>query len=181
MNEKYIKKKLVLKKEIRDRISKILMLIIVFLLGMISTKVNPALKDLINKKVYTESIEFTKNRDLYQKYFGSIFIKEKIKPVISDKLNYKEEKKYENGVLLTVDDNYSVPLIESGIIIYIDNEKIIVEQVDGVKASYSNLKNSNNKLYDYLEKGEIIGSTTKNNLYLSFEKEGVYLDYKKYV
>lgn len=181
MNEKYVKEKLVIKKEIKNKISKMLMVIIVFLLGMISTKINPALKEVINKKVYMESIEFTKNRNIYQKYFGNIFIKENVKPVISDKINYEDEKKYENGVLLTVERDYSVPLLESGIIIYIDNEKIIVEQVDGVKASYTNLKNSNNKLYDYLEKGEVIGTTTNNSLYLSFEKEGEYLDYKKYV
>ena len=37
------------------------------------------------------------------------------------------------------------------------------------------------KLYDYLEKGDILGESSSNELLLSFEKGGEYYDYKNYL
>ena len=37
------------------------------------------------------------------------------------------------------------------------------------------------KLYDYIEKGNMLGSTKDNVLYLVFQKGGKFLDYKKYI
>ena len=37
------------------------------------------------------------------------------------------------------------------------------------------------KLYDYVEKGELLGETNNNTLFLTFQKNGEYLDYKKYI
>ena len=58
---------------------------------------------------------------------------------------------------------------------------IVVEQTDGIEVFYSNIKLNNIKLYDYLEKGELLGEVNDNTLYLVFEKEGKYLDYKEYI
>lgn len=181
MNNRYVKEKLVLKKTIRNKLYKLCFTTIVFLLGMISTKLHPTLKETINKKVYTENISLASNRNNYKKLFSSMFAEKKDEQVISNKLDYKKETKYKDGVILTVENNYPVPVLENGLIIYKDNEKIIVEQIDGVKASYGKLKNDNSKLYDYLEKGDIIGTTIKEELYLTLEKEGEYIDYKKYI
>ena len=92
---------------------------------------------------------------------------------------FKEEK-YLNGVKLTVEENYLVPVIESGVIVYIglkDNlgNTIIVEQVDGIETIYSNIDLLNYKLYDYVEKGELIGETINKNLILQFQKNGEYV------
>ena len=43
------------------------------------------------------------------------------------------------------------------------------------------MKVNNYKLYDYIEKGKPLGETIENKLILKFEKEGEYLDYKKYL
>ena len=83
--------------------------------------------------------------------------------------------------MLSVDSNYMVPVIESGIIIYLENKKVIISQVNGINTEYSNINASNYKLYDYVEKGKLLGEVDGNKLYLSFEKEGKYLDYKKYI
>ena len=37
------------------------------------------------------------------------------------------------------------------------------------------------KLYDYVEKGKLLGETKDNNLYLVYQKDGQYLDYKEYI
>ena len=54
-------------------------------------------------------------------------------------------------------------------------------EVNGINTEYSNINASNYKLYDYVEKGKLLGEVDGNKLYLSFEKEGKYLDYKKYI
>ena len=79
-----------------------------------------------------------------------------------------------------------VPAIESGIVVFIgEKEKIgntiIIEQVNGIDTFYSNININNLKLYDYVEKGELLGEVKNNELFLSFQKNGKYLDYKKYV
>ena len=106
-------------------------------------------------------------------------------PVFSEKLSYKKSSNYNNGVKLIVDNNYLVPILESGIIVYSgikDNmQTIIVEQVDGVDTYYINVNISNYKLYDYVEKGQVLGEVKSNELYLKFEKNGEQLDYKKYI
>ena len=39
----------------------------------------------------------------------------------------------------------------------------------------------NLKLYDYIEKGELLGEAKDGKVYLVFSKEGKYLDYKNYI
>ena len=106
--------------------------------------------------------------------------------MFNEKINFFKEEKYLNGVKLTVEENYLVPVIESGVIVYIglkDNlgNTIIVEQVDGIETIYSNIDLLNYKLYDYVEKGELIGETINKNLILQFQKNGEYLDYKEII
>ena len=186
MNNTVIKEKLVLKKCIRKKLYKCLFTIIVFLLGMIITKVNTSLKPILKKALYEDSISFMKNKNLYNKYFGKLIDTEKKeKEVIAEKMAYKNEEKTSTGVKLTVNDNYLVPCIEDGIVVFVGEkdgfQTVIIEQTDGIKTTYSNIKQNNYKLYDFLEKGEIIGEVINNVLYLSQEKEGEYIDYKKYI
>ena len=87
---------------------------------------------------------------------------------------------------LTVEDNYLVPVLESGVIIYIGEKDelgntIIVEQIDGIETIYSNINISDYKLYDYVEKGDLIGNTLSKKLILQFQKNGEYLDYQKII
>ena len=183
-----VEKRLVLKPKIKRIIKKAMLSIILLLLGLIINKGNPKLKEYLKINIYEKSISFTKNQKIYKKYFGKILNKEEIstKPVFSEKLVFSNEEKYNDGVKLTVENNYQVPVIESGVIIYLgdkDNygKTIIVEQVDGIQVSYSNISTSNYKMYDYIEKGEIIGNTIDDKLIITFQKEGKYLDYKKYI
>ena len=126
----------------------------------------------------------------YEKYFGNVLSLDKIvkkeQPVFSEKLSFNKIEKYENGIKLEVNNHYMVPLLESGIVVFIgEKEKIgntiIVEGVDGIDTFYSNINVNSIKLYDYVEKGELLGETIDNKLYLSFQKDGEYLDYKEYI
>lgn len=190
MPNKVLKKKLVLKKSVTIFITKLSIIIIIFLLGMILVKQTPKYKVTIQEKIYENSLKFTKARDLFNKYFGSIFSIDSIiyeeKPVFNENITYTEKHTYKDGVALTVSTNYMVPSLETGIVVYIGDKEnygqtIIIEQVNGIDVFYGNVSTTNLKLYDYVEKGDYIGETTTDKLYLVFQKNGVVLDYKEYI
>ena len=186
---KTIKQRLVLKKKVKKELSRLLLSIIVFLIGMILVR-NPDIKKKIEYKLYEENFPFQKIKILKDKYLGKYLSLEKLvkeeKPVFNEKLSYEKKEKYKDGVKLKVSNNYLVPTLESGVVVFIGEKEnygntIVVEQTDGIEVFYSNIKLNNIKLYDYLEKGELLGEVNDNTLYLVFEKEGKYLDYKEYI
>ena len=188
--KKVLKEKLVLKKSVRNFINQIFISTIILLIGLIVIKRDPALKVNIKKDVYENSAEFMKFKKIYDDYFGNIIplnnMLDKEKIVFDEKLAYISDEKYKDGVKLTVEDNYLVPTLQEGIVVYIGEKEnygntVIVEQTDGVDVFYSNLKEINVKLYDYLGQGELIGEVNNNYLYLIFQKEGNVIDYKKYI
>ena len=189
-SRKKVTKKLVLKKEIKLFISKCLMSIILVLVALISIKEKPVLKNKIIKYVYEDNINFVKAKNIYDKYFGKILSVDKIVPldekVFNEKLDYEKANVYKDGVELTVSNNYLIPNLESGIVVFIGDKEgygrtIIIEQINGVDVWYSNVKEKDIKLYDYVEKGRLIGEVVNNKLYMVFQKEGKYLNYKEYI
>ena len=187
MNKKTVKKKLVLKKSIRSFLTRCMITIILVLLALIAIKTNSNIKTIITKNVYEKNFKFAKAKDLYQKYFGSILpIDKEEHPVFSEKLTYKKENSYKDGVVLSVDNNYMIPALESGVVVFLGEKEeygttIIIEQINGVEVFYSNVNAVNLKLYDYVEKGKLIGEVKDNKLYLVFSKDGKYLNYKDYI
>ena len=109
------------------------------------------------KYVYDTNITFTKFNNLYNKYFKDLNIKDivnkdKTKTVSGEKISYSKQDKYKDGVKLTVSNNYSVPIIESGIIVYIGNKddynnSVIVQQINGIDLLYGNIENTNYRKY----------------------------------
>ncbi len=184
---KNIQKNSKFKKYVTGLISRVLVTIILFLVTLIMTKNNASLKDLINKNVYTKNFKFTKARNIYNKYFGKHFAQPKeVSQVFSEKINYTKSNLYKDGVKLTVASNYLVPAIESGIVVFIGDKEgygntLIIEQIDGVEVWYSNIEIKDVKMYDYVEKGSLIGEVIDKNLYLLFQKDGKYLNYKEYL
>lgn len=174
-----IKEKLVLRKEIKKIIRKTLYTIIVFLIGMIITKENPSYKEIINNTIYKDNMDYIKIKKAYNKFFDNR--KEKTKSVFTEQLDYKEKEEIKDGVKLKVSNNYLVPVLESGIIIYLEDDRVVISQVNGINVEYKNITINNYKLYDYIEKGKLLGETKNDSLYLKFEKDGEYLDYKKYI
>ena len=190
MQNKTLKKKLVLKDNIKILLNKILITIIIFLIGMIAVKTSPTIKVSLQKNIYEKSIKFTKVKQLYKKYFGNFLSLDNIiyeeKRVFEETLNYQEQNAYKDGVALTVSKGYMVPCLETGIVVYIGEKEdygqtIIIEQENGIDVFYSNITADGIKLYDYIEKGEYIGQTKTNKLYLIFQKNGVVLNYQDYL
>ena len=187
---KYVKKKLVLKKSVRNFITRVLIVVIIFLVGMILVKSNSKAKNSILKQVYDTNFKFTKVKEIYQKYFGNILSIDKLaledKQVFQEELTYQKSKSYLDGVKFQVHANYMVPALESGIVIFMGEKEgygntIVIEQIDGIDVYYSNISSDGIKLYDYVEKGKLLGEAEDNQLYLVFQKDGSFLDYKKYI
>lgn len=189
-SRKKVTKKLVLKKEIKKIISKSLMTVILVLITLILIKEKPSLKNKVIKHVYEDNISFVKAKNIYDKYFGKILSVDKILPteekVFNEKLDYEKASVYKDGVELTVSNNYLIPNLESGIVVFIGDKEgygrtIIIEQINGIDVWYSNIKEKDIKLYDYVEKGKLLGETVNSKLYMVFQKDGKYLDYKEYI
>ena len=170
-------------------ISKLLITIILTLITLILLKSNNKLKTFFYNKVYDNNISFATINKWYENHFGSsIPFKELVekdsKAVFNNKLEYSKKEKYLDGVKLSVDKNYLVPILESGMVVYIGKKEgygntVIVQQVNGVDVWYGNINNPNVKLYDYVEKGKLLGDVKNNNLYLVFKKDGKVLSYEK--
>lgn len=159
---------------------------LITLVVLILVKQNNNIKNIIYDNVYDKNISFAYINSLYKKYFGNNdFLDNKInlKPVFNEKLVYSNKDKYLDGLKLSVDEDYLIPSLESGLVVFTGTKEgygnvVIIEQVDGVDVWYGNLTNINVKLYDYIEKGSLIGNCDKE-LYLVFKHNGEILDYEE--
>ena len=168
--------------------SKILICILLFLIGLIVVKTDKNNGSKIYKYLYDNNISFSRINEIYNKYLGGVLPFNKntsIKEVFSESLKYKSANIYEDGVVLEVDNNYLVPSLDKGVVVYIGEKEgygntIIIQQIDGLYVWYGNISSLNVSLYDYVKKGELLGQTDKK-LYLVFQKDEEFLDYKKYI
>ena len=184
--EKYYKKN---NKHLSKYLTKILLSIIFLLVSIIYTK-NDANKEYYKNIFFNDSIYFTKVNNWYQKYFGKIVpipdvTSNNTLEVFNQDLSYQTKEKYLNGYILKVSDNYLVPVLDSGIIVFLGSKDsygntCIVQGNDGVDIWYSNIDINNLSLYDYVKSGETLAPTLDNNLYLVFMKDNNYISYEEY-
>ena len=106
--------------------------------------------------LFNDTLAFAKINELYSKYFGSI----------------------------VPDANSNI--LESGIVVF-SGEKdgygktVIIQGIDGVDIWYSNLTNLNITMYDYVEKGDVLGEVDNNEIVLTFMENGEFTSYEKYI
>lgn len=172
-------------------LNKVLLVVLITVVTLIVLKSSPTLKAKFYHQVYENNIGFAGINALYQKYFGTPIpfnnlLKEQTKPVFNEKLSYTNKEKYLDGVKLAVANSYMVPSLESGMVIFSGEKEgygntVIIEQVNGIEVWYSNLKTNNIKIYDYIEKGNLIGEVNDTTLYLVFKKDGTILNYEDYI
>lgn len=164
---------------------------IVLVLGLlIFLKFDKNNKQIIYKYLYENNINFATINNWYQEHFGDILpfqniVKDNTKLVFNEDLVYEDASVYKDGVKLKVDSNYLVPIIESGIVVFIGEKDdygktVIIEQVDGVNVWYGNIDNINVSLYDYVSKGELLAEAN-NSFYMVFQKKGKYIKYQDYL
>lgn len=172
----------------RRIVSKLLLSIIFLLVSIILINRSDKVKEFYQENIYTNSWSFTKFNSLYNKYFGSL-VKDYQVPdtssVFNETLSYSHIEDYLNGSILSVSNNYMVPVIESGIIVYLGDKDAlkntcIVQGVDGVDIWYSNIDISKLTLMDYVNKGEFLSTTLSDRLYLTLERGNEYIKYEDY-
>ena len=178
-----------IKKVILGFINQVLICIVLFLSVLILTK-NTSFKDKLYEFIYSYNFSFLEIENFVKKNFGSIIPSisdnKATEIVSSERLEYKKLTEIENGVLLDVDKGRVITSLESGLVVFIGEKEdygkvLILEQVDGVEAWYIGITLDEFKLYDYVEKGTIIGETSDTEIKLLFKKQGEGVDYKTYL
>ena len=186
---KTVKETSSIKKVILGFINQVLICIVLFLSVLILTK-NTSFKDKLYEFIYSYNFSFLEIENFVKKNFGSIIPSisdnKATEIVSSERLEYKKLTEIEDGVLLDVDKGRVITSLESGLVVFIGEKEdygkvLILEQVDGVEAWYIGITLDEFKLYDYVEKGTIIGETSDTEIKLLFKKQGEGVDYKTYL
>lgn len=177
-------------KKIKKLLISLMITTIIFLVTLIVFKSNSSLKNWFNYNVLESTFSFAWLNEKYKNAFGaSIPFKElmpEVEPVFNEKLSYTAKSKYLDGVKLTVSNNYLIPNIEKGLVIFVGEKEnyglcVIIQQIDAVEAMYCNVSNIAVKLYDYIDAGMLIGEVDDNQLILSFKDNNGVVDYEKYI
>ena len=166
--------------------TKLLISIVLTLIILILIKSSNIFKTNFYKEVYSTNISFAPISDIYNKYIGSLGIFNNVgtEAVFNEKIVYSKSEKYLDGVKLSVDSNL-VPVNESGVVVFIGEKEgygntVIIQRIDGIDEWYGGIVNTNVKLYDYVEKGNLLGEIDKY-LYLVYKKDGNILNYEEYL
>ena len=173
---------------IKSIIFRVLIAILLVLFGSLISYKSSKIKSTIYNNIYTNSISFSKIKKLYNNYVGTVIPFQDIldEDVFNEKIRYKDLNIYNKGIKLSLDNDYSIPIIKGGIVIYIGNKEdlnktVIIEDEDGIDYIYGNLDKVNVKIYDYVKDNNLLGTASNNTLYLLFQKGDEYLDYKKFL
>lgn len=178
------------KNKLKSFFNKILILVVLFLINLIAMKSNTNYKNFIYEKVFNNNFSFTKVKEFYNKYLGGVETLDGIvnnsTSVFNETLAYNSKSIYYDGVKLEVSTSYLVPVINEGLVVFIGEKEnygstIIIQGIDGVEIWYGNMANTSVKLYDYVEKGTLLGEVKNNTLYLVYSKDGKVLNYEEYL
>lgn len=171
-------------------ISKFLISLILFILFLIGNKVSLEFKPKFYNIVYNETFSFAEFKGWCNENFGEVFPLNNLFPndvkVFNERFVYDSANLYKDGVALKVTNQYLVPLLNSGVVIFLGEKEdygntLIVQQENGIDVWYSNINFGDIEMYDYLEKGSYIGEANGDTIYLLFQKDGKFLDYKEYI
>ena len=173
----------------KNLISRVLITVIFVLGSIIFTNVSDDNKALYQKYVLEDSLEFTKINELYQSVFGDVDIAKKDNntdsEVVFGDVSYTNIEPFKNGVKLTVGMNEAISVITSGIVVFIGEKDdlgntVIIQGNDGVDIWYSNITDTDISVYDYIEAGSILGSSNSEDIYLTINKDGEFINYEEY-
>lgn len=173
----------------KNLISRILITVIFVLGSIIFTNISEDNKALYQKYVLEDSLEFTKINELYQSVFGDVDIAKQDNntdsEVVFGDVSYTNIEPFKNGVKLTVGMNEAISVITSGIVVFIGEKDdlgntVIIQGNDGVDIWYSNITDTDISVYDYIEAGSILGSSNSEDIYLTINKDGEFINYEEY-
>lgn len=177
-------------KYLSNLLSKFLLSIIFLMVSIILIKSNSNIKTFYQEDILTKQINFTKFNDFYTKYFGNILPDYTVPSIPTQmasntEFDYNNGTPYLNGTKLETTENYPVPIITSGIIVFLGEKDslgptCIVQGVDGIDIWYSHIDTSSLNLYDYVTEGKILAPTEDDYFYLTIDSNGNYLTYDTY-
>ena len=157
------------KKYLSIFLNKLFTIIIFIMIVLIISNYSPKFKNFIINDVLNKSMDFSKYNKIIKKFTNRFENKNTMN--VSNIIETKEE--YLDGIKYIIDGTKDVYVKGSGIVTFIGkkdgyNNTIIVQQSDGYYAWYGNI-NESVKIYDYVEKGSIIGSANKEYYYALFK------------
>ncbi len=175
---------------INSLIIRILISIILFFTLIIFMNTNEEVNNFVKEEILSENISFTKIKNIYNKYLGNIVPFDNLvktdRQVFKEELVYDSIEAYKDGFILNVKTNYIVPVITSGVVVFIGEKEglgntVIIQGMDEIDYWYSNIENISCSLYDYVESGTTLGVVESDNLILTFKKAGEYLDFDEVI
>jgi len=183
IDSKYYKKKNMSSNNNLVWLNKLLFSIILVLICLIGSNFSSKFNSLIKKNVLEDSFNFSKINNFYNKFIGSYIDNDDT--VIVANTDIIEGESVDGSYLYNINKDEPISLKASGIIVYIGdkdnlNDTVIVQGNDGVDIWYSNILISDYSLYDYVKKGEVLGTSLDNKYYLTIMKDGKKLKYEEY-
>ncbi len=178
------------KDKVNNLIARMIIAVIIFFAGIIICNTWDDGKTFFQDKIMGQNMSFSKVANLYNKYLGNIIPFEDLvkndKTVFNEKLSYEKLDNYKDGFELTVKNDYLVPVIRDGIIVFIGEKEglgntVIIQGSDEIDYWYSNVENLTGTLYDYVKKGSNLGTTKGDKLYLTFKKGDENLDFNEVI
>lgn len=180
---KYYRNKIA-KKNINNSswLTKLLLSIIIVLVSLIVCNFDSSIREKFTNEVLEKNINF----GLYNKYYKKFMSKEEETVEVSNTLDDILDIEEVNGRYKIKQDIESpVVSLTPGIIVFNGLKEdlgntIIIQGNDGVDIWYSGVTLNGFSIYDYISKGEIIGSCNGESILVSIVKDGDLLKYEEY-
>lgn len=180
---KYYRNKIA-KKQVRDSswLTKLLLSIIVLLVSLIVCNFDSDIRKEFTNKVLEKNINF----GLYNEYYKKYISKEEKTVEVSNALEVVNDYEEIDGRYKFKQDVESpVISLTPGIIVFNGSKEelgntVIVQGNDGIDIWYSGVNLSGFSIYDYISKGDIIGSSNGDSILVSIVKDGELLKYEEY-
>ena len=101
--------------------------VLIVLISLIFVRVDENAKEKVQKFLDSNDINIASINKWYQSHFGDVvpfqnLVKDNTKLVFNENLVYDDASIYKNGVKLNVEDNYLIPIIKSGIVVFVGNK-----------------------------------------------------------
>ena len=162
---------------IKNIINKLFTVTIFTMLVIIISNIYSPFRIFIIDKVLNNSLDFS-IVNKYMDYVTSVFQTDSTQNVFHEN---KESERYKDGVKYIIGENEKINAFASGIVTYIGekegyNNTIIIQQSNGYYAWYGNIK-ENIKLYDYIEAGTQIGTSSYEYYYVLLKDDKPILEY----
>ena len=180
---KYYRNKIA-KKKVSDSswLTKLLLSIIILLCSLIVCNFDSDIREEFTSEVLEKNLNFGLYNEYYKKYISKQDEVVEVSNVVEEVNEYEE---VDGRYKFKQDAESPVISLTPGIIVFNGTKEelgntIIVQGNDGVDIWYSGVTLSGFSIYDYISKGDIIGSSNGDNILVSIVKDGELLKYEEY-